>query len=335
MNKSKLQALLANQIVGRTAIILALLVGAILYRTASAANRDFSLDQCSLAIVTKHPMGSARICDPATIRTLAKQGHAFEQNQMGMVSMLVVSPDYSPAEALQWFERAARKGYAPAQVNAAVMYINGWGTSPNYGAALQWLHEAARQGYGRAYYNLGILYLQGQGVPKDVAEAARDFLKGAEAGDSNAQTNLGYLYDSGIGVPRDLKTAVQWYTRAADNGNAFAENNLADLYLRGEGLPQDDATAFRLFHQAAAQGETGARIKLGYMYSAGRGTPKDLPTAYSWIMAAATAGDKRGDDLMRSIETQLSPAQLAQAKENARKLNAEGDAQLSAQALQP
>ena len=132
-----------------------------------------------------------------------------------------------------------------------------------------------------------------------------------------------------------MQEAVNWYRKAADSGNALAENNLADLYLRGEGVPQDDATAFRLFQQAAAQGQTSARIKLGYMYSAGRGTAKDPVTAYSWITAAANAGDGRGRDLMKSLESQLSAGQIAQAKENAQKLNAEAEAELSARVLQP
>jgi TPR repeat protein len=306
-------------------------------RPAFAAHQTSgqALDQCSIAIVTREAVGSAHICDPKTVRSLAREGHVFEQNQMGMTSMLAMGPGYDPHEALKWFERAARNGYAPAQVNLAVMYINGWGTTPNFGVALQWLHEADKQGYPRADYNLGILYMQGQGVPKDMAEAVRYFRKGAEAGDTSAQTNLGYMYDQGAGAAKDLQAAVTWYGKAAESGNALAQNNLADLYLRGEGVPQDDAKAFRLFQQAAAQGQTSARIKLGYMYANGRGTTKDLATAYSWIAAASIAGDGRGTDLMRALESQLTSDQIAQARENARKLSVEAEAELTAQVLKP
>ena len=211
--KNESLAVLADKIAGKLSVaILGTLLSMACSLPALAADHagDKALDQCSMAIVTRQPVGSARICDARTVRTLAKQGHIFEQNQMGVVSMLAVGPGYDPSQALKWFEQAARKGYAPAQVNLAVMYINGWGTPPNYGAAWQWLHEAANQGYARAYYNLGILYQQGQGVAKDPAEALRYFRKGAEAGDSGAQTNLGYMYDSGIGVARDQQAAVNW-----------------------------------------------------------------------------------------------------------------------------
>src|SRR5207245_2377488 len=77
-------------------------------------------------------------------------------------------------QARSWFEKAARHGYAPAQVNLAVTYINGWGVSQNYGAALNWLNAAAKQGHPSAYANLGILYMNGWGVRRDYAEAFKD-----------------------------------------------------------------------------------------------------------------------------------------------------------------
>jgi TPR repeat protein len=338
LTKNESLAVLANEIAGQLGLAIlgiSLLTAYSQPVFAENGSPNKGLDQCSMAIVTSQKIDAGKICDPKMVRSLAQHGHVFEQNQLGMVSMLAIGSGYDPSEALKWFEHAARNGYAPAQVNLAVMYLNGWGTPINYGAALQWLHEAANQGYPRAYYNLGIVYQQGQGVRKDQAEALRYFRKGAEAGDSGAQTNLGYMYDNGIGVTRDLQAAVTWYRKAADSGNALAQNNLADLFLRGEGIAQDDAAAFRLFQQAAAQGQTGARIKLGYMYSSGRGTPKDLLTAYSWVTAAATAGDDRGSDLLRSLESKLSSGQVAQAKENAKKLSEEAGAQLSARVLQP
>ena len=82
-------------------------------------------EQCSLAIVTKQAVGSARICDPKTVQSLARNGHVFEQNQLGLVSMLGIGPGYDPQQAQKWFEQAARKGYAPAQVNLGEMYANG------------------------------------------------------------------------------------------------------------------------------------------------------------------------------------------------------------------
>ena len=100
-------------------------------------------------------------------------------------------------------------------------------------------------------------------------------------------------------------------------------------------MAQDDVEAFRLFQGAATKGLTSARIKLGYMYSTGRGTTKDLRTAYMWISAAQNAGDKRGDDLLRSLTSQLTAPQIAEAQEQARHLNSPSADALSAKALLP
>ena len=102
-----------------------------------------------------------RPCNHEAIAELARTGHAFAQNQMGIESALVLSPNRTARDARRWFEKSAAQGYAPAQVNLGVLYLNGWGTPRNYGAALYWLRSAAEKGEPRAHTNLGILYLNG------------------------------------------------------------------------------------------------------------------------------------------------------------------------------
>jgi TPR repeat protein len=223
-------------------------------------------------------------------------------------------------EAHHWFEKAAHKGYAPAQVNLAVLSLAGWGAPPNAGAALYWLREAARQEFALAYFDLGILHLRGCGVSQAYHEAFSWFELGANAGDPAAQVNLGYLYDQGLGVAQDRAQAAAWYRKAAESGVAQAQYNLADLYAHGEGVPLDERIAFAWYQKAALQGHTGARILLGFMYAEGRGTEKDLPSAYAWLSAAALQGDHRGNASIQALERQLTPAQLAQSKIRAQSL---------------
>ena len=75
-----------------------------------------------MAVVSKLAGKQQNVCDTKVVQELAKKGHAFEQNQLGIASMLAIGPDYTDKEALKWFEKTAVKGYAPAQVNLAVMY---------------------------------------------------------------------------------------------------------------------------------------------------------------------------------------------------------------------
>ena len=104
------------------AVMVPLLIGV---RQLSA--QESSQEQCSLAVLSQRISNQQLVCSSNVVQQMALRGHAFEQNQLGMASMLVIGPEYSENEALKWFERAARRGYAPAQVNLAVMYMNGWG----------------------------------------------------------------------------------------------------------------------------------------------------------------------------------------------------------------
>jgi uncharacterized protein len=290
---------------------------------------------CSLAVVSHLFANSAKVCDTATVVRLAHQGRFYQQNQLGIASVLALGPDYDARKALKWFEKAALNGYAPAQVNLAVMYANGWGTTQNYGAALQWFRAASQQHYARADYNLGILYMQGTGVRQDYGEALRWFQKAADAGDSSAETNVGYMYDSGLGVVPDAESAFSWYGKASASGNPLGEYNLADMYLQGKGVDQNDAEAFQWFQKAAEQGHTGARIKLAYMFAQGRGIKPDLEYAYVLITAATLAGDSRGRELLSSIEGHLSTQQITSAKARAASLRSDSPPLIAVTTLTP
>ena len=150
----------------------------------------------------------------------ARSGQAFAENQLGIESALVLGPGKTIRDARKWFEKSAGQGYAPAQVNLAVLYC---------------------------------------AVGK-LAEAAMHFRFAAEHGETGAMVDLGFLNDSGLGMAVDKTEAAKWYRLAAERGDALGQNNLADLYLRGEGLAQSDASAKEWFEKAADQGNTGARI---------------------------------------------------------------------------
>src|SRR5512132_2602345 len=92
---------------------------------SAALGQQNTPEQCSMAVVSQMAGGAQGVCDGKFVQQMAKKGHAYEQNQLGIASVLVIGPDFKEKEALQWFERAAHQGYAPAQVNLGVMYANG------------------------------------------------------------------------------------------------------------------------------------------------------------------------------------------------------------------
>jgi len=262
----------------------------------------------------------APVCDSRAVEELALSGQAFTENQMGAESALVLAPGRTIRDARKCFEKAARQGDSSAQVNLAVLYLNGWGVQKNYGTALYWLNAAAQQNNPRAHTNLAILYMNGLAVRQDDQEAMRHLQFAAGMGDASAMVDLGYLYDSGLGTAKNQAEAAKWYRLAAEQGDALGQNNLADLYLRGEGVPQNDAIALQWFQKAAQQGNTAARIKLGYLFASGRAGRVDPEAAYAWILAAQLAGDRRGDQYLPQLEKQLTAEQLAHARKHAQEL---------------
>ena len=259
-------------------------------------------------------------CDLSPLEVSAREGQVYAQN--GPVSALVLGKGTDIRQARHWFENAARHGNAPAQVNLAVIYINGWGTAQNYAAALNWLTAAAKQGHPSAFANLGILYMNGWGVHRDYAEARKHLELAAKAGDPLAQSNLGYLYDRGLGVVQDYALAAHWYHLAAENGDALGQHNLAVMFLHAQGVRQNYQEAFHWFEKAAQQGHTAARIDLGFLLMNGLGTAKDPVAAYAWILAASKAGDHRGDNFLPALRATLNQQELVQATQQAQSLNA-------------
>ena len=251
-------------------------------------------------------------------QTETGSGTAYSENKQGIAALMDASGDLKKAE--RWFEKAARRGYAPAQVNLAMMYLQGWGVAPNDGAAFYWLTLAAQQGHPVGLFDLGQLYLKGCGVRQDYTEAFRLFQQAERKGNAAAQVNLGYMYDEGLGVPRDRAAAAEWYRKAAEAGEVAGEFNLADLYLRGEGLAQSDKVAYEWFEKAALQGYRRAQVMVGTMCAEGRGTTKDLESAYAWIGAAQSEGELDTQQSLAKIERQLPLEALERAKGRARVL---------------
>ena len=108
--------------------------------------------------------------------------------------------------------------------------------------------------------------------------------------------------------------ARKWYGKAAAQGQAKAQFSLGTLYFNGEGGPKDYQQALRWFRLAADQGEALAQTKIAIMYDYGEGVPKDKVQAYKWFSLAATNGDKSAPLLLKSLDNELTPAQITKAK---------------------
>ena len=76
-------------------------------------------------------------------------------------------------EGLRLYKLAAGQGFAPAQNELGVMFLEGRGVAVNEVEGVQWIRRAAEQGYPTAETNLSKSYAHGRGVATDDAEALR------------------------------------------------------------------------------------------------------------------------------------------------------------------
>jgi hypothetical protein len=71
------------------------------------------------------------------------------------------------------------------------------------------------------------------------------------------------------------------------------------------------------FTEAAEQGCANAQWNLGDMYYLGQGVPQDYKQAYIWSSLAAVHGNKDAIKARNIIESELTPASLEKAQQEA------------------
>jgi TonB family protein len=160
--------------------------------------------------------------------------------------------------ARQEFEKAAKEGYAPAQLALATMLAEGQGGEKNEKQAAEWCRKAAEQKHAKAELLLGLMFLRGHGVDEDDAASVDWIRKAADHGSAAAEDQLGAMYERGIGVSKDEKEAAKWYRKGAEHGFADARFRLARCYRDGLGVQKDYAEALGWMRLAAFKDIPGA-----------------------------------------------------------------------------
>jgi uncharacterized protein len=171
--------------------------------------------------------------------------------------------------AFKNFKSLAGQGHAMAQLQLGELYELGWGVPQDYKEAVEWYRKASEQGEFRASEQLYLMYHKGRGVAKDEAEAqkwghkaskqkqnraVKYYRKKAEQGKAFAQFKLGEMFSQGQGVPQDDAEALKWYRKAAEQGHASAQNNLGVRYSKGQGISQNYLEAHKWFNIAESKG---------------------------------------------------------------------------------
>ncbi|KAI8984482.1 hypothetical protein BDF20DRAFT_860235 [Mycotypha africana] len=222
-----------------------------------------------------------------------------------MLDSGVIKDDVS---ALEYYERSAIKGYAPAQVQLGLSLIRN-GSSEG----IDWLKKAAEEQHDAwAYYYLGESYEFGRCVEVDKLAAYQCYSNAAEGGNHYlAQFRLGmhFLY-GGLGLQKDLSKAFQYLKTSARAGYHDAQYLLGMMYRQGN-IPElsepcspsskntnrharklrHEKEAFRWIRRAATQGMHTAITQIAHCYEEGIGTAVNhaLATEY-YSIAVKIAG---------------------------------------------
>gem|GEM_PF-6911079 len=167
----------------------------------------------------------------------AEQGIVPALKLLGDVArdgLLGMSPD--PDQAFAYFLSAAHKGFAPAQYEVGMHYIE----SGLIGDAISWLEKAALSGLPEAHYRLGLYYWSESDTTSQLADKAVHHLQIAlDDGIAESSLALGTAYLTGRGVTQDYDRARSLLSAAVGSSDGFAESLLGQIYARGLGVDKD------------------------------------------------------------------------------------------------
>jgi len=146
--------------------------------------------------------------------------------------------------AIEQFKPLVIEGYAPAQYQMAIIYLQGYGVPKDSTKALELLRLAAKQNYVNAQFELALIYSEGKLVKQNLKKAFLLTSQAAKKDLASAQFNLAVMYANGTGVKQNYFKASRWYQAAADQNYALAQYNLALLYSEGKGVEQSTEMSY-------------------------------------------------------------------------------------------
>jgi TPR repeat protein len=189
--------------------------------------------------------------------------------------------------ALELYQKAVILENKAAQLDLAVMYIDGEGCDKNYEKAFEFSNKLAENGYSSGINLLAYCYDIGAGTDIDKEKAFELYQKAAELGNLNGLNNLGICYEDGVGTNIDKQKAFESYQKAKDLGSSNGITYLGWCYEEGFGTDVNTQKAFELYSMAANLKNKYAQYNLALMYENGNGVEKNMEQAIYWYKKSA------------------------------------------------
>jgi TPR repeat protein len=162
-----------------------------------------------------------------------------------MASLKGSNQSRNDIQAKDYFERAARAGYTPAQTVTG--YFN---EQNNTQSAMEWYRKAAEKGDSLAQWILGRIYWDGTGNGRDRVQAEKWLTIAANKGNPYAQYLLGVVKDD-----LDYQSSPIWFRKAAEQGIPSAQRKLAEKLDNGYGTNINRAEAYFWYLVVGYDGE--------------------------------------------------------------------------------
>lgn len=220
--------------------------------------------------------------------------------------------------AFREFRSLAENGHAKSQRQLGIMYEMGLGIEKDYPKARKWYQKSAIQGDTEAQNRL--IEMRQKALANTYPPPVPDNYQGSIT-DPQAQFDLGVIYFRSEGVEKDFTTAYRWFYKAADQGHVQAQNALAVMLSKGIGVRQNNAEAYIWFLKAAEQGLADSQFNLGLMLSNEKTKDMSHPflLAYMWFEIAAKNGLLEARNSQVRLAKQMQKSQIKEAKDLARK----------------
>jgi TPR repeat protein len=169
------------------------------------------------------------------------------------------------------------------------------------------------------------MQVYGRGLPRDAEQGLALLRRAVAAGSAAAAKDLANLFlRDAPGIPRNPTQGFHWMAEAAHLGNAAAILDLGSMYFNYPDAPmRDPGEGYRWLMRAALADNPAAQELLsgvlaqGAMVGARTVIPPDPIAADMWLRLAARSPFHDNASQRRQIESTMTTAQLAEAKDRA------------------
>lgn len=246
-------------------------------------------------------------------RPRAEAGDAAAQTLVAEIYARGLGVRRDGKEAAKWYGLAAKQGVPEAQLQYALMLIDGRFVETDRDKAFSLMRKAAEAGVPLAAFNLAQMLVEAGNANE---EAVSWYERAAEAGLPDAQYAMAQIYANGFGgKKRDEAEARRWLALAARQNYDTAQLDLGTWLVEGRGGEAQPEEGFAWLKRAAEGGNVAAQNRLAKLYRAGVGTEADSILAASWYILARRAGltDMEMEDFMAGLTAEQTKEALQRA----------------------